>query len=131
MGAWWGWGFVADSSDHRGTRIRHREAIPHGIKAVPWAATCLWLSAIDSYREAILYSVDSFAKRGTSGLSLDAQWRLMGALEAANGMLLLYQRSLMMTHALPRLSWPGVARPPTSFGRHRRGRRGLPGHARP
>ena len=39
------------------------------------------------------------------------------------------QSSLMMTHALPRLSWPGVGRPPTSFGRRRRGRCGWPGHA--
>ena len=43
-----------------------------------------------------------------------------------------YQRSLMMTHALPRLSWPGLARSPTSFGRRRRGRdvdgRATPGH---
>jgi hypothetical protein len=43
----------------------------------------------------------------------------------------LYQTSLMMTHTSRRLSWPGVARPPTSFGRRRRGRRGWPGHARP
>lgn len=64
------------------------EAILHGMEAGVWAAAYLWLGAINSYRDAILYSVNSFTTRGASGLSLDPQWRLMGALEAANGMLL-------------------------------------------
>jgi hypothetical protein len=64
------------------------EAILHGMEAGVWAAAYLWLGAIDPYSHAILYSVDSFTTRGESGLSLAPQWRLMGALEAANGMLL-------------------------------------------
>jgi hypothetical protein len=64
------------------------EAILHGMEAGVWAVAYLWLGAIDSYAHAVLYSVDSFTTRGESGLSLAPQWRLMGALEAANGMLL-------------------------------------------
>ncbi len=64
------------------------EAILHGMEASVWAAAYLWLGAIDSYSHAVLYSVDSFTTRGESGLTLAPQWRLMGALEAANGMLL-------------------------------------------
>ena len=37
---------------------------------------------------AILYSVNSMATRGASGLMLQPHWRMMGALEAADGMLL-------------------------------------------
>jgi hypothetical protein len=36
----------------------------------------------------MLYSVDTFTTRGASGLLLDSEWLLMGALEAADGMLL-------------------------------------------
>jgi hypothetical protein len=36
----------------------------------------------------MLYSVDSMTTRGASGITLAAPWRMMGALEAADGMLL-------------------------------------------
>jgi hypothetical protein len=36
----------------------------------------------------MLYSVDSITTRGASGLQLKPEWQLMGALEAAGGMLL-------------------------------------------
>jgi hypothetical protein len=63
-------------------------AIFHGIEAVIWGAAYLWLGAIGSMRDAMLYSVDSITTRGSSGLELEPEWRLMGALEAADGMLL-------------------------------------------
>jgi hypothetical protein len=63
-------------------------AIFHGIEAAIWAAAYLWLGAIGSTRDAMLYSVDSITTRGASGLNLEPEWQLMGALEAANGMLL-------------------------------------------
>jgi hypothetical protein len=63
-------------------------AMLHGIEAAIWAAAYLWLGAASSMRDAMLYSVDSMTTRGASGLKLVAEWRLMGALEAADGMLL-------------------------------------------
>ena len=36
----------------------------------------------------MLYSVDSMSTRGASGLTLQRHWRMMGALEAFDGMLL-------------------------------------------
>ena len=60
----------------------------HGIEAVVWAAAYLWLGALNSLGEAILYSVDSMSTRGASGLMLERHWRMMGALEATDGMLL-------------------------------------------
>jgi F0F1-type ATP synthase membrane subunit c/vacuolar-type H+-ATPase subunit K len=36
----------------------------------------------------MLYSVDSMTTRGASGLMLQRHWQMMGALEAADGMLL-------------------------------------------
>jgi hypothetical protein len=63
-------------------------AVLHGIEATIWAAAYVWLGALDSLNDAILYSLDSMTTRGASGLTLEPHWQLMGALEAANGMLL-------------------------------------------
>jgi hypothetical protein len=53
-----------------------------------WAMAYLWLGALNSPAEAILYSVDSLSTRGASGLVLERHWLMMGALEATDGMLL-------------------------------------------
>ena len=60
----------------------------HAIEAAFWAAAYLWLGALGSPEAAILYSVDSMATRGASGVALQPHWQMMGALEAADGMLL-------------------------------------------
>jgi hypothetical protein len=63
-------------------------AVLHGIEAGLWAGAYWWLGALESPSEAILYSVDSMSTRGASGLMLEHRWRMMGALEATDGMLL-------------------------------------------
>jgi hypothetical protein len=60
----------------------------HGIEAAFWAAAYVWLGALPSSEAAVLYSVDTMATRGASGLTLQPHWQMMGALEAVNGMLL-------------------------------------------
>jgi hypothetical protein len=60
----------------------------HGIECAIWAAAYLWLGALDSPFDALLFSVDSMTTRGASGLSLQRHWQMMGALEAVNGVLL-------------------------------------------
>ena len=63
-------------------------AVLHGIECVIWAAAYLWLGALDSPMDALLFSVDSMSTRGASGLTLQRHWQMMGALEAVDGMLL-------------------------------------------
>ena len=61
----------------------------HAIECFIWAAAYLHLGAISSPADAILYSVDSMTTRGSSSdLYLERQWRVMGATEAGDGMLL-------------------------------------------
>jgi hypothetical protein len=60
----------------------------HATEAAIWAAAYLWLGALESPDAAILYSVDSMATRGASGVVLQPHWQMLGALEAADGMLL-------------------------------------------
>ena len=63
-------------------------ALLHGLDAMLWALVYLKLGAIGTPAGALLYSVDSMSTRGASGFNLDAPWRMMGALEAVDGMLL-------------------------------------------
>ena len=63
-------------------------AVLHGIEAAFWAALYLWLGALGSPGTAMLYSLDSMATRGASGVTLQPHWQMLGALEAADGMLL-------------------------------------------
>ncbi len=63
-------------------------AILHAIESTIWAVVYVRLGALPSPADAMLYSVDSMTTRGASGLQLDEQWRMMGATEAGDGMLL-------------------------------------------
>jgi hypothetical protein len=84
-------------------------AVLHGIEAAIWAAAYVWLGALDSPHQAILYSVDSMTTRGASGLMLEQHWRMMGALEAADGMLL-FGISTAYIFAVMQLYWPMLAK---------------------
>ena len=84
-------------------------AVLHGIEAAIWAAAYIWLGALDSPKDAILYSVDSMTTRGASGLLLQQHWRMMGALEAADGMLL-FGISTAFIFAVMQAYWPMLAR---------------------
>jgi hypothetical protein len=84
-------------------------AVLHGIEAAIWAAAYVWLGALGSPKDAILYSVDSITTRGASGLMLQQHWRMMGALEAAAGMLL-FGISTAYLFAVMQTYWPMISR---------------------
>jgi hypothetical protein len=81
----------------------------HGVEAAIWAAAYVWLGAIGSSLDALLYSVDSMTTRGASGLMLQRDWRMMGALEAADGMLL-FGISTAYLFAVMHMYWPMLSR---------------------
>ena len=80
-------------------------AVLHGIEAAIWAAAYVWLGALDTPKDAILYSLDSMTTRGASGLTLERHWQMMGALEAADGMLL-FGISTAYIFAVMQVYWP-------------------------
>jgi len=63
-------------------------ALLHGFEAIVWALSYVHLGAFPTLASATLYSLDSMTSRGGSGLAVQEQWRMMGAAEAADGMLL-------------------------------------------
>lgn len=60
----------------------------HGAEAIAWATAYRLLGAVPNNRTAVLYSLNAMTSYGNSAISLPQHWRLMGALEALNGMLL-------------------------------------------
>jgi len=80
-------------------------AVLHGIEAAIWAAAYVWLGALDSPADAMLYSVGAMTTAGASGLTLERHWRMMGALEAAGGMLL-FGISTAYIFAVIQVWWP-------------------------
>lgn len=60
----------------------------HGIEGAIWAAAYRLLGALPDNRSAVLYSLSAITTYGHSNLYLKDQWKLMGALEALDGMLL-------------------------------------------
>ena len=84
-------------------------AVLHGIEAMIWAEAYVWLGALGSRVDAMLYSLDSITTRGASGLMLEQRWRLMGALEAADGMLL-FGISTAYMFAVLQVYWPMLSR---------------------
>jgi hypothetical protein len=77
----------------------------HATEATIWVITYLSIGAMESWADAVLYSIDSMTTRGASGLNLAEEWRLMGALEAADGMLL-FGISTAFLFAVLQQMWP-------------------------
>ncbi len=91
-------------------------AVLHGIEAALWGAVYLLLGAVDVFSAAILYSVDSISTRGASGLDLEPHWKMMGALEAVDGMLLFGISTAFLFTVLERV-WHRLERVPRSSHR--------------
>lgn len=89
-------------------------AVLHGLEAMVWAAAYMVLGAIDTLADAVLYSMDSMTTRGSPGMGLARQWRLMGALESVNGVLLFGISTAFLAAAINQLwAWlqRGAGRP--------------------
>jgi hypothetical protein len=84
-------------------------AMLHGIECGIWAAAYLWLGAVDSPTDALIYSIDSMATLGASGLTLQRPWQVMGGLEAVNGMIL-FGVSTAYVFAVMQLYWSMLAK---------------------
>jgi hypothetical protein len=60
----------------------------HGIESSIWALAYKVLGALPDNQSAMLYSLSAITTYGHANLFLIDRWKLMGALEARNGMLL-------------------------------------------
>ncbi|HDR9484664.1 hypothetical protein BLA13014_02598 [Burkholderia aenigmatica] len=60
----------------------------HTLEAALWAVVLVQLKALGSFSDALFFSLDTMATRGASGLSLTPNWRMLGAIESSDGVLL-------------------------------------------
>lgn len=79
--------------------------ILHAIEASIWAAAYRLLGALADSKSAMLYSLSAITTYGHSELFLAEHWRLMGALEALNGIILIGLTTAFMYGAIQRV-WP-------------------------
>jgi hypothetical protein len=77
----------------------------HGFEAFIWATAYRLLGALPDNRSAMLYSLSAITTYGHADLYLEARWRLMGALEALNGMLLFGLTTAFLFAIIQRV-WP-------------------------
>lgn len=86
----------------------------HAIEAGIWAAAYRILGALPDNVSAILYSLNAITTYGHATLFLAAHWRLMGALEALNGMLLFGLTTAFLYGMIQRV-WPVETRGHNAF----------------
>ncbi|MEM7507089.1 MAG: ion channel [Pseudomonadota bacterium] len=60
----------------------------HSIGVWFWAATFLHLDVFDALEPAVYFSVVAFTTLGFGDVLLDREWRILGGLAAANGLLI-------------------------------------------
>jgi hypothetical protein len=77
----------------------------HAIEAGIWAAAYLLLKAVPDGHTAMLYSVSAITTYGHSQIFLTDNYRLLGALEALNGIILLGMTTALMYGLIQRV-WP-------------------------
>jgi hypothetical protein len=81
----------------------------HAIEAGIWAGLYWMLGALPDGKSALLYSLSAMTSYGHEPYYLAEHWRLMGALEALNGMIL-FGLTTAFLYATTREFWPSAHR---------------------
>jgi len=71
-----------------------------------WAGLYVWLDAIPTYSEAIYFSLVTFTTLGYGDVTLGEEWRVLGALESANGVIIFGWSTAMVVAVLQRTLVP-------------------------
>lgn len=75
----------------------------HAFEAVIWAVVYVRVEALPRAREAMLYSLGAVSTYGHAPVYLAADWQLLGAIQALNGMLTFGLTIAFMTAVLRRV----------------------------
>ena len=62
-------------------------AVYLALETAAWAGLYLWLGALPTWQAAMLYSLSAITAYGHPPIFLEDRWRLLGAIEAVNGLL--------------------------------------------
>jgi hypothetical protein len=81
----------------------------HALEAGIWAGVYILLGALPDGKSALLYSLGAMTTYGHENFFLADHWRLMGALEALNGMILFGLTTAFLYSIIGEV-WPRVRR---------------------
>jgi hypothetical protein len=84
----------------------------HAFEGACWMVAYLLLGALPNARQWMLYSLNAMTSLGHTELGLADPWKLMGALEALNGILLFGLTTAFMFALLVRLNFADEAELP-------------------
>jgi uncharacterized membrane protein len=85
----------------------------HGAEGLIWAFAYHELRALPDFKAAIVYSLGALTTYGHADLYLATHWRLMGALEALNGLLLFGLTTAFLYSHVQRV-WPSDSKKPAA-----------------
>lgn len=60
----------------------------HDLQFAIWAALFVWVGEFDNFAVAFYHSAVNFTSLGYGDIVMSEKWRLLGAIEAANGILM-------------------------------------------
>lgn len=80
------------------------------VQMVIWAGLFLALGEFDAYPLALYHSAVNFTTLGYGDIVMSERWRLLGPLEAANGILMFGVSTALMTAAVSDVLKRGLAR---------------------
>lgn len=63
-------------------------ALLHSLEAAAWASVYVMIGALSDPTTAMLYSLSAITSYGHAAIGLEERWRLLGAIEAMNGLIL-------------------------------------------
>jgi hypothetical protein len=75
------------------------------LEAAAWAGLYFWVGALPDWRAAMLYSLGAITSYGHAELFLEDRWRLLGAIEAVNGVILFGLTTAFLFAAVQQV-WP-------------------------
>jgi len=84
-------------------------AILHGLEASAWALLYVYVGASPDFSDAMLYSLGAITSYGHAPELLAPEWRLVGAIEAVNG-LILFGLTTAFFFAAIQNAWPGESK---------------------
>jgi hypothetical protein len=80
-------------------------AVYLAIEAAAWAGLYVWIGALPTWRDATLYSLSAMTAYGHADVYLEDRWRLLGAIEAVNGLILFGLTTAFLYAAIHEV-WP-------------------------
>lgn len=85
----------------------------HSVEIWSYAALYHWVGAIRSFEDALYFSTATYATIGYGDLTLSKSWRVLGAIEGANGVILLGWSTAFFISIVARIralehDWSGV-----------------------